>query len=82
MTSSDAGAGAGVCAGGAAGAGAGSSAHAVADVTSTSSGASLDVRMRYFFGRIESAVPWMNARSLSRSAGLSRLVKSGMPSFT
>ena len=37
----------------------------------------------HFFGlgRIESAVPWMNALSLSMSAGFRRLVKSGMPSF-
>ena len=43
----------------------------------------IDFACDHFFGlgRIESAVPWMNALSLSMSAGFRRFVKSGMPSF-
>jgi hypothetical protein len=61
--------------------GTGSSAAASADLTSASKNARRGPRTHYFFGlgRIESAVPWMNALSFSTSAGLRRLVKSGIP---
>lgn len=80
----EAGGPAGGPAGGAKAGGTWSSATASAEVTSASTSANRRQRTRYFFGlgRIESAVPWMNAFSFSMSAGERRPVKSGIPLAT